>query len=74
MIQHTLVASDPTQWCAVPANNGANGPAWQWGNELLVGFTQGEADFSAKFHQVDDAQPHLSRLARSLDGGETWQV
>ena len=74
IIQHTIVTHDPGKWSAVPANNGANGPVWQWGNELLVGFTQGEAFFTGRGHQVDDGQPQHSWLARSLDGGESWQV
>ena len=73
-MKHIIVAYDKSKWCAVPANNGGNGPLWQWGNELLVGFTQGEACFSGNGHQVNDDKPQLSRLARSLDGGETWQT
>jgi hypothetical protein len=73
-MKHVIVAYDRTKWCAVPANNGANGPAWQWGNELLVGFTQGEASFKGTGHQVNDEMPQISRFARSLDGGETWQL
>ena len=63
-----------TKWCAVPANNGGNGPTWQWGNELLVGFSQGEAAFDVTGHQTNNDKPFLSYLARSLDGGVTWQV
>jgi hypothetical protein len=74
VIRHVIVAYDKTKWCAVPANNGGNGPIWQWGNELLVGFTQGEAFFGGKGHQVDDGKPQLSLLARSNDRGETWYV
>jgi len=33
---HVVVYHDPTHWAAVPANNGANGPVWQWNDELLV--------------------------------------
>ncbi len=72
-LRHVVVIDDPAQWNAVPANNGGNGPTWQWGNELLVGFTQGAAKTDSSFHQVDDAQPYRSMLARSLDGGESWQ-
>ena len=73
-MKHVVVAYDKSKWCAVPANNGANGPAWQWGDELLVGFTQGEACFEVAGHQTRNDTPFLSLLARSLDGGETWQV
>jgi hypothetical protein len=71
---HVVVYHDPTKWAAVPANNSANGPNWQWDNEMVVGFTRGEADFSGGGHQVADDKPQLSWLARSKDGGETWTV
>ncbi len=73
-MRHVVVTYDKTKWCAVPANNGGNGPIWQWGNELLVGFTQGEAFFGGNGHQVADDRPQRSLLARSTDGGETWRV
>jgi hypothetical protein len=45
---------------------------WQWGDELLVGYTSGTAQFIQPGHQVNYINPHLSHLARSEDGGETW--
>lgn len=71
-MQHSIVAYDKNTWCAVPANNGASGPYWQWGNEVLIGFTRGQAQFSVSGHQVDDTRPQQSWLARSYDGGATW--
>jgi hypothetical protein len=70
---HTVVYHDPAHWAAVPANNGANGPAWQWGDELLVGFTLG-VFARADGHQCTNDQPFDSWLARSVDGGENWQA
>lgn len=68
---HTVVYYDPGLWAAVPANNGGNGPIWQWGDELLVGFTVG--GFSdAPGHQCTYDMPFVSWLARSRDGGESW--
>ena len=39
---HSVIVNfDPTAWAAVPANNGGSGPSWQWGDEILIGFTRG---------------------------------
>ncbi|MDR4949607.1 sialidase family protein [Neobacillus cucumis] len=74
-MKHIVVAHDKSKWCAVPANNGGNGPTWHWGNEILVGYTSGEAQFMNDGHQVESDNPHLkSYLARSRDGGETWET
>lgn len=70
----TLVYHDPTAWAAVPANNGAGGPAWQWGDTLLVGFTRGSFKHTEAGHQCDDERPFESWLACSADSGETWSV
>ncbi|MDW7655929.1 MAG: sialidase family protein [Bacillota bacterium] len=71
-MKHVIVCYSKEKWCAVPANNGGCHPTWQWGDELLAGFTQGDADFSSSGHQVNNNKPFVSCLARSLDGGETW--
>jgi hypothetical protein len=74
-VHHVVVFHNPNKWAAVPANNGANGPVWQWGDELLVGFTMGTAHLqSPNTHQCDASKPLISWLARSIDGGETWQT
>ena len=54
-----------------PANHGI----WIWGNEILVGFSA--AYFQLKTpdrHQYDNKKPEEPRLARSLDGGESWTI
>jgi len=72
---HVVIYHDPITWASVPANNGANGPVWQWGEELLVGFTVGTANVqSTNTHQCDADKPLVSWLARSVDGGETWKT
>ena len=73
-MKHIIAAHNSDKWFAVPANNGGCGPAWQWGNEILIGFTAGDARFDQPGHQVRNDSPHLSNLARSENGGETWQV
>lgn len=51
-----------------PANNGI----WAWGgSEILVGFTTGRYVVGPG-HNVEP--PYASRLARSRDGGASWQV
>jgi hypothetical protein len=52
-----------------PANHGA----WQWGNELLVGFLTGTADRqmgNEGGHAI--RPPYVKMLARSNNGGESW--
>jgi hypothetical protein len=66
-IKHVIVAIEKDRFHGWPANNGA----WHWGDEILVGFTQG--DFKVKEgHTITGIQE--SKFARSLDGGETWKM
>lgn len=65
--RHVFVAGHPEKFCGWPANNGA----WQWGDEILVGFTEG--DFvESRSHNLRGIQH--SKFARSTDGGETWSA
>ena len=65
-IRHVVVAAKDGQFHGWPANNGV----WQWGDEILVGFTQG--DFIIRNgHNISET--HRSYLARSLDGGRSWK-
>lgn len=69
---HTTVFSRENTFAGWPANNGG----WLWRgqdgqDELLVGFTAGGYQVQ-KGHNI--TEPYESLLARSLDGGETWQV
>ncbi len=72
--RHVIVTYEPTAWAAVPANNGANGPTWQWGDEILVGFTRGIFSDRRSGHQCSNDHPFESWLARSTDGGESWDA
>ena len=66
MVRHTIVAVEKGRYHGWPANNGI----WSWGNEILVGFTQG--DYVQKTgHSIEGAQEN--HLAKSLDGGLSFE-
>lgn len=58
------------EFSAWPANNGL----WTWngGTEILVGFANGQFDLNAPSHRISEKQ--RAGLARSKDGGATWEV
>jgi hypothetical protein len=69
--RHLKVYEEPGRFGGWPANHGI----WSWGNEILVGFSA--AWYQSKSpdrHQMDSSRPEEPRLARSLDGGETWTI
>jgi hypothetical protein len=66
-VVHRVVAIEQDRYHGWPANNGV----WSWGNEILVGFTQGDY-LQSTGHSIAGRED--SRLARSLDGGETWEA
>ena len=70
-LQHVKVYHEPGRFGGWPANHGI----WIWENEILVGFSQGYyKDLGPDRHNIDREKTELHVLARSLDGGETWQV
>ena len=71
VVKHVLVYKETGRYGGWPANHGI----WSWGDEILVGFSA--AYFQKKSpdrHQYDSSRPEEPRLARSLDGGETWSI
>ncbi|HLJ18443.1 MAG TPA: sialidase family protein [Bryobacteraceae bacterium] len=69
--KHKLVYREAGRFGGWPANHGI----WSWGDEILVGFSA--AYFKEQppdRHQQDHDKPEEPRLARSLDGGETWTI
>src|SRR4030042_212946 len=52
----------------------ANGGLWSWGNEIVVGFKLRARKPGKDFHAIDRSRPATRAQARSLDGGETWQL
>ncbi len=68
---HRVVYREAGRLGGWPANHGV----WSWGNEILVGFSAAWfKERPADRHQQDPAKPEEPRLARSLDGGETWAI
>ena len=69
--EHKLVYRETGRLGGWPANHGI----WSWGNEILVGFSSAWfKERPADRHQQDPNKPEEPRLARSLDGGETWVI
>ncbi len=69
--RHTVVFQQDGRFAAWPANNGI----WNWGDEIVVGFTLGYYKKNPTGgHDIDRDKPAFPRQARSLDGGETWEV
>jgi hypothetical protein len=68
-IKNVNVYKEPGRFGGWPANNGI----WCWDNEIVVGFTLGYFKLKPG-HAIDPDKPSVRRLARSLDGGETWTI
>ena len=66
-MRHVTVYREADVYAGWPANHGA----WQWGDEFLVGFMRGRYE-RGYMHNIHE--PFEKVLARSLDGGETWNV
>ena len=69
--EQKLIYRETGRFGGWPANHGI----WSWGNEILVGFSAAwHMVRTPDHHQQDPAKPEEPRLARSLDGGETWSI
>lgn len=67
--EQVIVYSQENRFAAWPANNGA----WMIeGNEILVGFTEAPYELKKDDHNI--GKPMTSWLARSMDGGESWEA
>ena len=70
-VKHVFIYHQPGRFAGFPANHGI----WNWGNEILVGFSAGDyKDLGPDRHAIDREKPEEHLLARSLDGGETWVI
>lgn len=65
--EHYVAAIQQDRFHGWPANNGV----WQWGDEILVGFTQGDFRLQPG-HNIAGRQDTM--LARSVDGGMNWKM
>lgn len=70
MMRQVTLYREPGRYAGWPANYGI----WAWDDEIVVGFTVGYHKSDAGFHRRDRDKPFIGMQARSLDGGETWQV
>lgn len=67
-LQHVIVVAERGRFAGWPANNGA----WIWdGKDILVGFAEGGYAVQPGHNIVG---PIVCLLARSRDGGASWQV
>ena len=69
-IQHVTVYREDGRFGGWPANHGI----WNWGDEILVGFSRGYYKDLGLRHNIDRDRPEEHVLARSTDGGESWQL
>jgi hypothetical protein len=69
--RHFKVYYEKGRFGGWPANYGM----WNWGNEIVTGFSRGwYKDLGPDRHHIDRERPEEHCLARSLDGGETWTI
>ncbi len=68
--RNIVVYYEPGRFGGWPANNGA----WNWGDEIVVGFSRGYFADKESDHSYDRDKPMVTALARSRDGGETWTI
>lgn len=70
-IENVDVCKEAGRFGGWPANNGI----WNWGDEIVVGFTLGYYKLNPTGgHAIDGERPSAPRQARSLDGGQTWSM
>ncbi len=70
MMKRSTIYHDPTKFAGWPANAGL----FCWENEILAAFHVGEYLDKPTGHKIDEQKPITIGLARSLDGGDSWQV
>lgn len=69
-IEHKVVFQEDEKYGGWPANHGI----WAWGDEILVGFVEASFKQTTPGLHTYDPSTAENRYARSLDGGETWEI
>ncbi len=69
-VQNVAVYREVGRFAGWPANHGI----WNWGDEILVGFSRGIYLDRGPYHNINKSKAEEFLLARSLDGGVTWRV
>jgi hypothetical protein len=69
-MQQVTIYREANRYVGWPANYGM----WGWGNEIVLGFTAGQLKAGVPFHARDKDQPFETIQARSLNGGESWEI
>ncbi len=69
-VDHIEIYREPGRFAGWPANYGI----WSWGNEIVLSFTLGYIDLAGGFHARDKSRPFVTKQARSMDGGRTWEI
>ena len=68
--ENVIVYKESGRYGGWPANHGL----WQWGDELVVGFTSTWYKETTTDHRIDRTKPSYEIQARTLDGGKTWKT
>lgn len=68
--ENLIIYNEAGRYGGWPANHGL----WQWGDELVVGFTATYYKETTTDHRIDRTKPSYEIQARSLDGGKTWKT
>ncbi|HEY1081886.1 MAG TPA: sialidase family protein [Prosthecobacter sp.] len=68
--ENVIIYKEPGRYGGWPANHGL----WQWGDELVVGFTSTWYKSTTTDHRIDRTKPSYEFQARSMDGGKTWKT
>jgi hypothetical protein len=68
--ENLIVYKETGRYGGWPANQGL----WQWGDELVVGFTSTWYKETTTDHRIDRTKPSYEIQARSVDGGKTWKT
>lgn len=70
VLENVIIYQEPGRFGGWPANHGI----WSWGDEILVGFERAYYQSNEKDHSINPDKPSEPGLARSVDGGKSWQL